>query len=305
MEQRPDISIIIVSYQVKEILRDCLLSIRKFADVSYEIVLVDNASTDGTAEMIRNEFPEVRLLAEKVNHGFSPGNNLGMQVAAGTFFLLLNPDTIISKHSLSTWLSQHRKCHAAVSGPRLLNADLSLQVSAWKTPRWTDSLLELLYLHRIFQVSSYPVSQFSGDFTCECLSGAAILFERSWFEKTGGLDEELFWVEDVDFCYRVRKQKGLIRYVHDAAIVHLGGQSSKSNYDRVISNQLVSRLKFVHKHSNFFTFGLLAVILYLHVITRIIAFHLIYPFNRNPKAKAYRYALGKLNRYMFKNDRSI
>lgn len=305
MSSGPQISIVIVSYNVCEILRDCLLSIRQHAALSCEVILVDNASPDGTVEMVKSEFPEVVLIASKENLGFSPGNNLGMAQAKGEFVLLLNPDTLLLPGALEQWLQGHQKFNAGISGPQLLNADRSLQVSTWKTPGLTASVKELFYLHRWFKVGHYPLPQFSTDFTCDFVSGAAMLFERKWFEKIGGLDPILFWMEDVDYCFRFRLEGLSCVYFHEPQIIHLGGQSSKSNYNRVISNQLISRLKFSRKHRSGFSSAMMVLVLRLHIVTRILIFGLVNLFRKTPKFQAYVFSWKKLNRYLYHADNSI
>jgi len=305
MSSGPQISIVIVSYNVCGILRDCLLSIREHAVIPCEVIVVDNASLDSTVEMVKNEFPEVVLIASKENLGFSPGNNLGMDKATGEFILLLNPDTLLLPGALEQWLSFHQSQNAGISGPQLLNADRSLQISTWKTPGLTASAMELLYLHRLFKIGQYPLQQFSTDFTCDFVSGAAMLFERKWFEKMGGLDPILFWMEDVDYCYRFRMQGLTCVYFHEPQIIHLGGQSSKSNYNRVISNQLISRLKFSRKHRSGFSSAMMVFVLRLHILTRILIFGLVNLFRKTPKARAYVFSWKKLNRYLYHADNSI
>jgi GT2 family glycosyltransferase len=305
MSPKPQISIVIVSYNVRGILRDCLLSIREHAGISNEVILVDNASPDGTVEMVRQEFPEVVLIASEENLGFSPGNNLGMAKANGEFILLLNPDTLVLPGALQQWLDLHQKQHAGISGPQLLNADKSLQRSTWKTPGFFASFMEMVMLHRLFKVGQYPLKNFTTDFSCDFVSGAAMLFERKWFEKLGGLDPILFWMEDVDFCYRFRKEGLTCFYFHEPQIIHLGGQSSKTNYNRVISNQLISRLKFSRKHHSSISQFFLKLVLRMHILTRILAFGILHVFRKTPKAEAYVFSWKKLNRYLYHADHSI
>jgi GT2 family glycosyltransferase len=274
-------------------------------EMPHEVIVVDNASPDGSAEMVEQEFPLVQLIKSAVNQGFSPANNLAMERARGNYMLLLNPDTVVMPGALATWIDQHRASGASVSGPRLLNTDGSLQVSAWKVPGFLNSLLELFYLHRVSGVGRYVESRFQGDFTPDFVSGAAMLFDRSVYERIGGLDPEMFWMEDVDLCVRASNAGGMIAYFHAPTIVHIGGQSSKKNMDRVISNQLISRIKFARKHSNAISAAFLIGVIYLHVLTRITAFGLLTAFRPDPRAKAYIYTLGKLNSYLFQGDRSI
>lgn len=305
MQSGHKVSVIIVNFRVKDVLRDCLLSLRSHAVSGMEVLIVDNASHDGSVEMVRAEFPEFQLIASNSNMGFSPANNVGMDACTGDLILLLNPDTIVKPGALQCWVDLHSVTKAGISGPKLLNADGSLQVSAWRIPGLLSSLLELFFLHRLFSTGNYPAETFNSDFSPECLSGAALLFDRAIYAKVGGLDPELFWMEDVDLCFRVSKAGYAVRYFHEPRITHLGGQSSKSNLNRVISNQLISRLKFASKHRNFLHVFALHLIVFCHILSRVLLFHLLLPIAGLARAKAYRFTFVKYLRYLFLHDRSI
>jgi N-acetylglucosaminyl-diphospho-decaprenol L-rhamnosyltransferase len=305
MNGNPLISIVIVSYQVKEQVIDCIRSVYDSYKDQFEIILVDNASSDGTADAVRANFPDVVLMAERINHGFSPGNNLGMAASRGKYIFLLNPDTIIFPGVIERLIEFHKGMNAGIVGPRLLNPDKSLQVSAWKFPRWVDSFLELFYLHRLFKRSNYSPSVFNENNEVDFVSGAAMLFERKLYEKIGGLDPSMFWMEDTDYCYRTILNGDKVYLCQEAEIIHIGGQSSSKNYKRMISNQLISKLKFSKKHYGGVHHFFLSMIIWMHIISRIFIFHIVYVFNRDQRAVAYRHSLKRLVRYQFKNDMSI
>ncbi len=305
MSQRPALSVIIVSYRTPDILRDCLRSVREEAGLPCEVIVVDNASGDGTVEMVRREFPEVVLIDSATNLGFSPANNLALERATGEHLLLLNPDTVVRRGALASWLEAHQARGAGISGPHLLNIDGSLQVSAWKVPGLMASLLELFYLHRWLGAGAYPRDHFDTDFQPAFVSGAAMLFHRSVHERVGGLDPTMFWMEDVDLCVRVRRMGGSCWYFHRPEIVHIGGQSAKQNPERAISNQLLSRIKFARKHGGALPALAITFVVLLHILTRMAAFGLIARVRPEPRAKAYRITLVKLWRYLFHGDRSI
>ncbi len=305
MSVNPLVSIVIVSYNTREVLEACIRSVQKTVAVSHEVIVLDNASPDGSANMVEVEFPKVRLVRCKENIGFSPANNLGMEMAFGKYVLLLNPDTLVQAGSVEQWIEAHERVGAAISGPRLLNPDGSEQVSAWQVPDAMDALLELFLLHNIFRRTHYEPSTLERDREVGFVSGAAMLFERTLFQRIGGLDPELFWMEDTDFCERVRKAGGSCYRFQGPTIVHIGGQSSSSDPTRMISNQLVSRIKFARKNDGVLAGFIVAIAMYLHCITRIVAFGLRSLFTAEPRAKAYRYTFTKLNRYVFFGDRSI
>lgn len=301
----PLLSIIIVSYRTKAVLEACLRSVKEQVDLPAEVIVIDNASTDGSADMVAHGFPEFRLIRSKVNRGFSPANNMGMEMATGKYILLLNPDTVVLACSIREWVNGHERVGAAVSGPSLVNQNGSDQVSAWRIPDAMDALLEALFLHRLFRRTHYPASAFLEDKEVGFVSGAAMLFERTVFHLIGGLDPELFWMEDTDFCLRAKKDGGTCYRLHGPKIIHIGGQSSSKDPGRMISNQLISRIKFARKYNDPMAQVIVIVAVYFQVLSRIVAFAVVDIFRSEPRAAAYRYTFGKLNRYLFKDDRSI
>jgi N-acetylglucosaminyl-diphospho-decaprenol L-rhamnosyltransferase len=305
MSLRPVLSIIIVSFRTPDILRDCLRSLQAEVDLPREVVVVDNASGDDTVAMVRSEFPEVMLIDSAINLGFSPANNLALERATGEYLLLLNPDTVVRRGALASWLEAHRSVGAGISGPNLLNTDGSLQVSAWKVPGLLDSVLELFYLHRWSGAGAYPRDRFDTDFRPAFVSGAAMLFHRKVYERVGGLDPTMFWMEDVDLCVRVRQEGGSCWYFHQPEIIHIGGQSAKQNPVRAISNQLLSRIKFARKHEGPLSAAVLSIVVLLHILTRMTAFAIIAWVRPEPRAQAYRHTLVKWWRYLFHGDRTI
>jgi GT2 family glycosyltransferase len=303
-----EISIIIVSYNVSRLLQDCLRSIQAQNFPGTEIIVIDNQSTDDSVPMIRALFPGITLVENKYNAGFSSANNQGMALATGRYLLLLNPDTILHPGTLTS-LFQFAQNHVYefVLGPRLVNRDGSLQVSAWKEPSVADMVLESLFLHTIFTRSNYPAENFAREFSPGMISGAALFFPRVVFEKLGGLDPLLFWMEDADFCYRAKRNGMRIVYFPGAAITHLSGESSKRNLNVVISNQLLSKLKFYRKHFGFAAFAIGAYFCFIHIGTRFIGFAALTLFDRSKgdKLLAYEFALKKYFRFIFQGDKSL
>jgi GT2 family glycosyltransferase len=252
--QEVNISIIIVNYNVKELLLQCIKSIYTDTNknLEIEVIVVDNNSKDGSVAAVAVKFPEVRIIANTFNAGFSGANNQGMQVANGKYFFLLNPDTEIIGDALlqlRNYMDNHNEC--AVVAPQLLNSDISIQTSVWKEHSAADLLIETFYVHKLFDLINYPLVQLKTTFEAKSLSGAALFFKKSLLlNKSSMLDDNLFWMEDIDFCYRAQ-QHGTIVYLHSAQVIHHSGQSQKKNYNIAISNQLISKLKYYKKHSSF------------------------------------------------------
>jgi GT2 family glycosyltransferase len=231
-----DVSVIIVSWNVREFLRKSLESIRSTqATASLEILVVDNASSDGSAEMIRSEYKDVRLIANDSNVGFGPANNIGLRHAHGRYVLFLNPDVVLRDGALTRMLSflEHNP-EFAMLGPRLVSPDGSVQPACARTfPTVTLALFAALYLHRLpyagRRLNDRLVSPYELDKNQEVdvVSGAAMLARREEIENLHGFDETfLHTAEDTDLCLRLRKTGARIFYLADAEVLHFGGQSA-------------------------------------------------------------------------------
>ncbi|MCB0395754.1 MAG: glycosyltransferase family 2 protein [Flavobacteriales bacterium] len=241
--KQPDVSIIIVSFQVKAFLLACLESVRGDESASSEVIVVDNASVDGSQEAIRESFPEVRLIENGVNTGFSAANNQGMEIAGGRYVLLLNPDTIVKNGALGKlvdFMDSHPQ--VAACGPRLLNEDASVQPSAWRFPGWMSMWKEAFFLNYLLPDQSILGVNAVSPEQVDALSGAALMMRS---ENRIDLDESLFWMEDVDLCYRLN---GPVFIVSAAEIIHFGGKSSAQRMGLAVANQLTSKVKFFYKH---------------------------------------------------------
>ncbi len=255
-----DISIIIVNYNVREFLRGALESVRRslaFGNLTGEIFVVDNASRDGSADMVSSEFPEVKLFALKENLGFGKANNLALKEATGDHLLILNPDTILGEDTLRVMID-FMKSHpdAGVSGCKLLNADGSFQVSCrrgFPTP-WA-SFTKLFGLSSVFPNSPWfakynltylPVEE---TYKIDALAGAFMLLSREAYEKTHGFDEEYFmYGEDIDLCYRIKKAGLGVYYVHSTSTVHFKGESTRRSALNEVKVFYEAMRIFVQKH---------------------------------------------------------
>lgn len=305
---KPEVSIIIVSYNVRQLLFTCIDTLYRFnGKVNFEVIVIDNDSKDDSCEMIKTFFPQVKLIANNFNGGFSGANNQGMKLAEGDFIFLLNPDTEFLDNSLEKLLSfakSHREY--VLLAPRLLNSDHSLQISVWKDQRYTDLVLETFYLHKFFQPVFYSPSEFEQSFEVKTISGAAMFFRRDLMEKIGGLDENYFWMEDIDFSLRAQSQ-GKVFYYREAVIVHHSGQSQKKNYDKSIANQLISKLKFYKKHEGSIQYVMAVFCCFLFILSRLFIFTAVSPLKNiyKLKAKAYFYTYNRFFEYVFNNRKGI
>lgn len=309
MIKQPEISIIIVNYNVKQLLLNCLNSIytKENESIHIETIVIDNDSKDESVATVKKEFPKVIVIANKFNAGFSGANNQGMMIAKGKYILLLNPDTELIGNVLNQliiFLEQHPNC--SIIGPKLLNSDKSIQFSAWKNHNLLNFLIETFYLHKLINTINYPNNKFTTTFETKTLSGAALFFKKDLIDKIGLLDEQFFWMEDIDYCYRAQKYGSLI-YLNDAKIIHHSGQSQKKNYNVAIANQLISKLKYFKKHFSFGSVILATISCFIFIITRLFIFSLLLPLKEvyKLKAKAYFYTLKRFFKYLFTNDKRL
>jgi len=231
-----DLSIIIVNWNVKELLRACIHSIpQAISGHSHEIIVIDSASTDGSADMVRTEFPTITLVASTKNLGYAKGNNLGTMLANGRYLLLLNPDTILKPAALTTmikYLDEYPTVGAV--GPQLLWSDGSIQSSRRRLPTlgtlfWESTLLGQWFPHNRW-TQQYHLTNVSPHNTqaVEWVVGAAILIRQETWQQVGFIDQNFFmYFEETDWCHRCLAQGWQIHYLPQAQIIHYEGKSSE------------------------------------------------------------------------------
>jgi GT2 family glycosyltransferase len=271
-----DVSIIIVNWNTQAILKDCLKSVYgQTKDISFEVVVVDNASFDGSIQMVKSEFPQITLIENNDNRGFAKANNQGMQIAKGRYVLLLNSDTIILDGAIQrtlTFADQHPE--AAVVGCKVLNPDKSLQPTCFMVPSLLNLFLSSTYLYKLF-----PRSRFFGREQMtwwdrddvrevEVVTGCFMLVRKEAMEQVGMMDESYFmYAEETDWCYRFRKAGWKLLFTPDAQIIHLGGQSSKIVKVKMSIELRKSILYFIRKNRGYFSylFGCMLTLLFYMV----------------------------------------
>jgi len=226
-------SIIIVSWNTKELLRTCLTGLLQQKNVDLDIFVVDNNSSDETVNMMRAEFPHIRCIVNTHNVGFSAANNQVLRIAKGDYLVLMNPDIEFSNPlTLLLFFSEQKKCLSGIAGPKLLNSNGSIQKSVRSDPTFASQVLTLLKLHIFFPNLPVFKRYYKSDFdyqtshTVDQISGAFFSISRECFEKVGLLDEQFYiWFEEVDYCLRARKNNFVVRYISEAMVIHHGGQS--------------------------------------------------------------------------------
>lgn len=258
---RPDqlkpVSILIVSWNTRDLLAGCLESIRRAAPACVgEVIVVDNASADGSPEMVETHFPEVHLIRTRCNLGFARGNNLAMRRAKGSMLALVNSDALVHGGSLEI-LSNHLDEHPDVGlvGPRVTGGDGLLQRTCRHLPGVWNTLCRALALDRLFGgrgiFSGYevPPSRHERLHEPQVLSGCFCLARRSAVEQIGGLDEQFFFYgEDIDWCRRFKQAGWRLAFVPQATATHLGGGSTARAPLRYSIEILRATLRYWRKH---------------------------------------------------------
>jgi len=255
----PDVTVIIVSWNTREILRECLHSVQENAGaVECEIVVVDNASADGSAPMVARDFPHVRLIANAENRGFAAANNQGMALARGRYVLLLNSDTVVLDRALEktvAFAAAHPR--AAVVGCRVLNPDHTLQNTCFMFPSALNLLLAFTYGYKLFPRSRFWGREFMTYWDrddirpVDVVSGCYMLVRREAIEQVGRMDEAFFlYAEETDWCYRFRRAGWDVLFTPAAGIIHLGGASSRQVGSKIKLQVWGGILQFLKKHKS-------------------------------------------------------
>lgn len=255
-----DLSIIIVSWNVRDLLRRCLDSILEKPGFSekpgfWQVIVVDNGSTDGSVEMVRREFPDVHLIANEDNRGFPAANNQGIAVAQGRYILLLNPDTEVMGDALATMIT-FADDHPDVGmiGPQLLNADGSVQSSRRRLPTLATAFFESTWLEPYAPrrlLDRYYIQDRPDDAVqdVDWITGAAMLARREAIDEVGPMDEGFFmYSEELDWCRRFGEAGWRVVYLPTAQIVHYVGKSSEQVVAARHIHFQTSKVRYFRKH---------------------------------------------------------
>jgi GT2 family glycosyltransferase len=252
-----DVSVVIVNWNTCDLLRQCLRSVYQQSPcIRCQVFVVDNGSSDGSAEMVRREFAQVNLLANQDNRGFAAANNQAMALAKGRYILLLNSDTIVLDRAIErtvAYADKHRD--TAVIGCRVLNPDGTLQNSCFMFPSILNWFLFATYLYRLF-----PRSRFFGreqmtwwlradSRDVDVVTGCFMLVRKEAIDQVGPMDERFFmYAEETDWCYRFKARGWKNRFTPDAEIIHIGGASAiKLGAQRArVTNRSFVRYMFKH-----------------------------------------------------------
>ena len=235
-----DISIVIVSYNTQHLLKNCLTSVLAFTcDVRYEVIVVDNKSTDNSVDLVKNQFSEVILIESDKNLGFGGANNLGIKRAKGKYIFLLNSDTIIIDNVVKQFyefMERPNNLKIASCGGLLLNEDSSLQISHGNFPSIQQIIFDFGF-SKIFpsyysrKLSLACTNVVDSEFEVDYISGAALFIRKTSLDLCGSFDERFFlYFEETEMQFRFKKQGFKNVILSSSKIIHLGGMSTPSDW---------------------------------------------------------------------------
>lgn len=251
-----DISVVVVNYNVSVLLGRCLNTLIRSLErsrVVFEVVVVDNASTDGSVDVVRSEFPTVQLMENRTNRGFAAATNQGIARCSGRYLFLLNPDTEVlgdAPARLLAFMDAHPRVGMATG--QLINPDGTLQHGAFMFPNLWMSFFDFFPLNHRLTGSSlngrYPLEQ-TAPFEIDHPLGASMMVRREVVEQVGSLDEAFFmYCEEIDWCIRIKKSGWSIYCLPNARIIHHGGQSTRQTAPAMFAELHKSRSLLFRKH---------------------------------------------------------
>jgi len=292
----PSLSIIIPSYNTKKLIINCLSSVFKQdkEKVNFEVIIVDNASTDDSVKAIKKNFPQVKVIVNQENLGYARANNQALKQAKGRYILFLNSDTLILDKAIKKSLDfMTNNPQIDILGCQLLNKDRTIQPSGGFFPHlkqvfymmfFLDDLPlinNLLVVYQQTNINFWKKKQF-----LDWVTGAFLMVKKEVAVKIKGFDESFFmYGEEVDFCYRAKKKGFQVCFWPQAKVVHLKGKSSKNGFQRAVLGEYQGLQKFYQKHKPKWMLPVLIILLKIGAVLRVILFGIL-KRDRN-KAKIY------------------
>ena len=272
-----NVTILIVTHQSQDEILHCINSIYKnIIDVEFEIIMIDNASTDDTIDMVKKQFPEVIIKENKNNKGFAKANNIGARIAKGKFLFFLNPDSVITDNSIKVLLSIYKSDQKyGIVAPRIYNADGSFQFSTGDNPNVFSTLFEAYGLYLFLPNTFFGYrNTLTTNSTMKVgwVTGACFIIKKEFFDILNGFDENFFlYLEDVDLCYRMKNEiKKHIIYTSKTSIKHFKGRSSKNNSYISKLSSYKSKLYYHKKHNGYLIYLTLFPIIYFSILVKLI-----------------------------------
>ena len=302
-----DVSIIVVNWNGRGLLARCLQCVESTVkQVRYEVIVVDNASTDGSQDMMKRDFPNVRLIENTQNVGFAAANNQGMEIAQGRFVLLLNSDAFVKDGTVDTMVAfMDAHPEAGMAGCKLLYDDGRLQRSCTSFPSLATELYSAIKLDKLLPKSpifgKYRLSYWNFDDIREVdvIMGAFMMVRREAIDQVGAMDASYFmYSEEVDWCYRFKNQGWKILYYPEVEAIHLWGGTSKQVQLEMFVQMYQSRIHFFRKNYGRFSVFLLKILLYLNCVLRVGLGRIYYLRETSPQLRQKQDAFWRLLRVL-------
>jgi len=275
-----DVAFIIVTWNTKDLLLDCLESLfGQVSLISYEVFVVDNGSHDGTVEAVEERFPDAKLIANEKNLGFAAANNQGLKEMSARYAVLLNNDTIVSKGVFERLVEfMDENPDTAVTGPQLLNRDGSKQNCFHNYPSLLTEIVGLGILKALFP-EKYPGKRkdYDSPLETDAILGACLMVRKTVVDQIGYMDDGyFFFLEETDWCYRIKKAGWKVYHIPDVKIVHLHGASTKKKVPVATWIEYYrSNYRFFRKNIGFLPLVLVTIIKFLKLNLNVILMFLL------------------------------
>lgn len=291
-----NLSIIIVTWNAQDYLQKSLNSIyENTTGITFEVIVVDNASSDGSVEMIKSKFPFVNLIENKRNLGFGSANNQGIRISKGKYILILNPDTCTLPGTLEKMVRfMDENKNVGILGCKILESDDSISTSVRRFPTLYTEIIRLLMSKRKSLTEFMPTSfDYNKTSKVDSLSGCCLLIRKEVLERSGLFDEDFFlYAEDIDLCYRIKQAGYQIYYFPDASIIHYEGRSAAKAKFKLSVEAYRTMHQFFKKHYSpiiYFLFSFFAIIISFIKIVILFFIYLISDNRRLIKEKISTY----------------
>ncbi len=279
-----DLSLLILNWNTRSLLLDCIESvIDRTAGIDYEIVVVDNASTDGSVAAVRERYPDIKVVVNEKNEGFARGNNIGMDYCSGKYICLSNTDILVLDNVLSrmfSYLEEHPA--VAVLLPRCLDGESKLRRCCREFPSLRNQLCEALFLDKVPPQTGWLRGRALPDYYYErtrpvdTVPCCFTMVRREAMDQVGKLDEDFFFYgEDIDWCRRFKQAGWDVVYFADSSVIHFGGSSTADAPARYLIEKIKSTLIYWRKHHSELSYESLVLITLMRYATRSLGYYLL------------------------------